>query len=159
LLVPTDPGNIGTDLTKVHGRIRRDWFDRFLEDPARSHPGTPMPSIFQHGQPALLQSVLDGDPRKQKDALWSYFALGKDAPSPKPPPPLTVALPGDGAPLVAQIPIRVPPTGSVESITLLYDTHDLVIYDLGAGSLHSVYTGAEIQRDLQGRLRTYTVSG
>jgi hypothetical protein len=143
----------------VAGRLRRDWFDRFLEDPARSHPATPMPSIFPHGQPATLRSVLDGDAGKQKEALWSYFALGKDAPSPKPPPPLVVALPDDGRPLVAQIPIRVPPAGSVESLTLLYDTHDLAVYDLGAGSLHSIFTGGQILRDVQGRLRTFTASG
>ncbi len=159
LLAPTDPGNIATDLTKVAGRIRRDWFERFLEDPARFHPGTPMPSIFQRGQPALLPSVLDGDPGKQKDALWSYFALGSKAPSPKPPPPLVVTLPDDGGPLVAQVPMRVPPEKSVESLTLLYDTHDLIVYDLGAGAPHTIFTGGRILRDLQGRLRTYTALG
>ena len=33
---------------------------------------------------------------KQKEALWSYLALGKDAPSPKPPPPLPVPPPAAG---------------------------------------------------------------
>src|SRR5262249_24972541 len=47
-----DPGAVGTDLTRVTRRIRRDWFDRFLEGPMRSHPGTPMPAIFQKGKPA-----------------------------------------------------------------------------------------------------------
>src|SRR5262249_49510790 len=46
-----DPGAVGTDLTRVAGRIRRDWFGRFLDDPARSHPGTPMPSVFRRGKP------------------------------------------------------------------------------------------------------------
>src|SRR5207248_615807 len=68
-----DPGAVGPDLTRVVGRLRRDWFDRFLEAPDRSHPGTPMPAIFARGRPALLTTVLDGDPAKQKDALWSYF--------------------------------------------------------------------------------------
>src|SRR5262249_4453052 len=104
-----DPGAVGTDLTRVVGRIRRDWFDRYLEGPARFHPGTPMPAIFSKGQPAPLQAVLDGDPAKQKDALWSYFALGKDAPSPKPPPSMPIASPATGEPpLVAQIPVRLP---------------------------------------------------
>jgi glucose/arabinose dehydrogenase len=155
-----DPGAVGTELTRVTGRIRHDWFNRYLEGPARSHPGTPMPAIFSKGKPATLASVLDGDPAKQKDALWSYFALGKAAPSPKPPPPLPVASPLAGeSPLVAQIPIRLPGGDMVESLCLLYDSHDLIVYDLGAGTLRNAYTGAQILRSVQGRLRTFTVAG
>jgi hypothetical protein len=155
-----DPGAVGTELTRVVGRLRRDWFDRYLEGPARSHPGTPMPAIFTRGQPATLTSVLDGDPIKQKDALWGYFALGKQAPSPKPPPPLAVAPPLAGEPpLVAQVPIRLPDARTVESISLLYGSHDLVVYDLGCGALDSGYTAAQVLRDVQGRLRTFIASG
>jgi glucose/arabinose dehydrogenase/cytochrome c551/c552 len=154
-----DPGAVGTDLTRVTGRIRRDWFDRYLEGPARSHPGTPMPTIFIKGKAATLASVLDGDPAKQKEALWSYFALGKDAPGPKPPPPLPVPAPLVGeAPLVAQIPVRLPGGDLVESLCILYDSHDLIVYDLD-GTLRGCYTGAQILRAVQGRLRTYTVAG
>jgi hypothetical protein len=155
-----DPGAVGTDLTRVAGRIRRDWFDRYLEGPARAHPGTPMPTIFPKGQPANLASVLDGDPHKQKDALWSYFARGKDAPSPKPPPPMPVASPApDEPPLVAQIPVRLPDGTTAESICVLYGSHDLFVYDLGSGALHSGYTGSQILREVQGRLRTFRVAG
>src|SRR5581483_5284813 len=70
------------------------------------------------------------------------------------------------APLVAQIPIRVPTPqggatgfGSVESISLLFDSHDLLIYDVGTMAPHSFWTGAEILRHVQGRLRTFSVSG
>ncbi len=155
-----DPGAVGTDLTRVSGRIRRDWFDRFLEGPARFHPGTPMPTIFQKGQPAQLRSILDGDPVKQKEALWSYFALGKKAPTPKAPPPMPVSTPAtDEPPLVAQIPIRLPDGAVVESLSLLYGSHDLIVYDLGAGRPHSGYLGAQILRGVQGRLRSFTVSG
>jgi len=160
MLSEADPGAAGTELTRVPGRIRRDWFDRYLEGPARFHPGTPMPSIFGKGQPASLSSVLDGDPCKQKDALWSYFALGKDAPSPKPPPPMPVASPALGEPpLIAQIPIRLLDGKTVESICVLYDSHDLIVYDVGSGALHSAYIGAQILRDAQGRLRTFRIAG
>jgi len=159
-LADPDPGSVGPDLTRVTGRIRRDWFDRFLEDPARFHPGTPMPSIFPRGKRASLASVLDGDPVKQKEALWRYFALGKDAPSPKPLPPLPVAAPAAGeSPIVAQVPIRLPNRDLVESICVLYGSHDLVVYDLSGPALHSVYTGSEILRHVQGRLRTFTIAG
>src|SRR5262249_49401756 len=122
-----DPGAVGPDLLKVKGRIRRDWFDRFLEDPGRIHPGTPMPGILPKGKPATLPSVLDGDPAKQRDSLWGYFALGKEAPSPKPPPPLVATPPAaNEAPLVAQIPIRLPAGGTVESISILFGSSDLL---------------------------------
>ncbi|HEY7312836.1 MAG TPA: hypothetical protein VH643_25960, partial [Gemmataceae bacterium] len=160
MLSEADPGAAGTELTRVPGRIRRDWFDRYLEGPARFHPGTPMPSIFNRGQPASLSSVLNGDPQKQKDALWSYFALGKDAPSPKPPPPMPVDSPASGEPpLIAQIPIRLPGGKTVESISVLYAGHDLIVYDVGSGALDSAYTGAEILRDVQGRIRTFRIAG
>jgi glucose/arabinose dehydrogenase len=159
MLSEPDPGAAGPDLTRVVGRIRRDWFDRFLEGPARSHPGTPMPAIFTRGEPATLRSIFDGDAARQRDALWAYFALGKAAPSPKPPPPLPVTAPATGEPpLVAQVPIHVP-GGVVEAVGVLYPTHDLLIYDIGAAAPHSFYTGAQILRTIQGRLRGYTVSG
>ncbi|HLN29815.1 MAG TPA: hypothetical protein VK395_18860 [Gemmataceae bacterium] len=160
MLSEPDPGAVGTDLTRVTQRIRRDWFDRFLEAPARAHPGTPMPGIFIKGKPATLASVLDGDAGKQRDALWSYFALGKEAPNPKPPPPVAVTSPTAGeGPLIAQIPVRLADGGAVESICILYASNDLIIYDVGACSFHSYYYGAQLLRNVQGRLRTFSVSG
>jgi cytochrome c551/c552/glucose/arabinose dehydrogenase len=159
-LSEADPGAVGTELTRLTGRIRRDWFERFLEDPARSHPGTPMPGIFPKGKKATLPTVLDGDPVRQKEALWSYFALGKDAPSPKPPPPLPVTAPEKGEPaIVAQIPLHLPDGKLIESICVLTADHDLIIYDVGAGTLHSGYVGGQILRSVQGRLRTFTAAG
>jgi cytochrome c551/c552 len=159
-LADTDPGAVGPDLTRVAGRIRRDWFGRFLEDPARFHPGTPMPAVFPPGRPAALTSFLDGDARRQTEALWSYFALGSQAPSPAPPQPLSVDGPApDEAPLVAQIPLHLPDRRVVESICVLYGTHDLVIYDLAGPGLDNIYVGAEILRQVQGRLRSYLVAG
>jgi glucose/arabinose dehydrogenase/cytochrome c551/c552 len=159
-LSEADPGAVGTELTRLTGRIRRDWFERFLEDPARAHPGTPMPGIFPKGKKATLPSVLDGDPVRQKEALWSYFALGKDAPSPKPPPPLPVTAPAKGEPaIVAQIPLHLPGGALIESICVLTADHDLIIYDVGASTLHSAYTGGQILRNVQGRLRTFVAAG
>jgi glucose/arabinose dehydrogenase len=160
MLADPDPAAVGPDLTRVVGRIRREWFDRYLEGPARAHPGTPMPAIMPRGQPASLPSVLDGDALKQKDALWSYFALGKDAPSPKPAPPMPIASPERGEPpLIAQIPVRLPDGATVESVCVLYSSHDLLVYDLGAGTLRAGYTGARILRGVQGRLRTFSIAG
>lgn len=154
-----DPGAVGPDLTRVAGRIRRDWFDRFLDAPLRSVPGTPMPAIFEHGQPARLTSVLDGDSQKQKDALWSYFAQGKHAPVPKPPPALPITASAADAPLVAQIPIRMPDSSVVESLAFLNASNDLLIYDVGSCDLRSIYNGGRILRSVQGRLRQFFATG
>jgi cytochrome c551/c552 len=160
MLSEPDPGAVGTELIRVAGRLRRDWFDRFLESPARFHPNTPMPAIFVHGQKATLTSVLDGDSTRQKEALWSYFALGSKAPSPRPLPPVPTAAPEAGEPpLIAQIPVRLPDGKTVESITLMYSSNDVVVYDVGAATLHSGYIGGQILRDVQGRLRTFSIAG
>jgi glucose/arabinose dehydrogenase len=119
-----------------------------------------MPAIFVHGKPASLTSVLDGDPVKQKDALWGYFALGKAAPNPKPPPALPIPAPAAGEEaLIAQVPLHFPDGRAVESIGVLTADHDLVVYDVAAGGLDSAYTGAQLLRGVQGRSRTYTVAG
>lgn len=155
-----DPSNTGPDLTRTAGRIRRDWFDRYVESPLRYSPGTPMPSIFAHGKPATIPSVLDGNAAKQKEALWAYLALGKSAPSPKPPPPFPIAAPTVGEPpIVAQIPIRVADGKAIESLCLLYASHDLLIYDLADGSPHSIWTGGQILRTVQGRIRQFIAAG
>jgi len=154
-----DPVAVGPDLTRLNGRIRKEWFENYLENPARAHPGTPMPAVFMRGKPALL-SALDADPARQKEALWSYFALGKDAPSPKPPPPLAVLPPAaDDPPLAALIPIRLPDDTLVESLTLLSGGNDLLVYDVGQGTPHSLFTGARILRDVLGRLRRFRIEG
>lgn len=155
-----DPAAVGTDLTRLSGRIRRDWFDRYLEAPSRFHPGTPMPSIFTKDRPALLSTILDGDAAKQKDALWAYFALGKNAPAPKPAPPLVLAAPARGdSVLVAQIPLRLPDETLLESIAVLSETNDLFVYDLATFNLHSAFTKAQIQRSVLARMRKYRVEG
>src|SRR5262245_1718419 len=57
-LATIDPGVSGPDLTRTAGRLRREWVDRFLENPLRFYPNTPMPSVFAHGKPATLPTVL-----------------------------------------------------------------------------------------------------
>lgn len=157
LLASTDPGATGPDLARTLGRIRRDWFNRYLEGPARFHPGTPMPTILPHGQKAPLTSILNGDPHQQQEAIWAYLRLGKDAPNPTPPPALPIT--GDGkSALVALIPVRVDKT-AIESLCLLTPQNDLVVYDLGSSSIHRVYVGASILRNVQGRIRQFTATG
>jgi len=158
LLTASDPGAIGPDLTRVAGRIRRDWFEQFLDNPLRYHPGTPMPTVFERNKPSLLRSVLAGDAAKQKEALWSYFAQGKTAPSPKAPPPVPVESPSPGEPvIVAQIPLHLPDGKVIESISLLNDRHDLLVYDLAQFAPIRHFPGAQILRSVSARTRQFSV--
>lgn len=150
-LASPDPGAVGPELTTLPQRIRRDWFDRWMEDPARIHPGTPMPAFFPKGAPAPMASVLEGDGSKQKEALWAYLSQGTNAPSPQPRAAVPVPLPQAGEPpWVAQIPIRLTNGEILESLSLQYGSHDLVVYDLGKPALHSLRLGSRILRNPNG---------
>jgi glucose/arabinose dehydrogenase/mono/diheme cytochrome c family protein len=152
-----EPGTVGPELTSLTSRMRRDWFDRFLDDPLRVYPGTPMPAIFRHNQPALLDSVLHGDAARQKDAIWAYLTQGRKAPSPKPRPAIPIPVP-PGAPLVSQVPVRLPDKTLIESVCVLYASHDAVVYDLARVAPANVYTGARLLRQ-SNMWRSYHLEG
>jgi cytochrome c551/c552 len=154
-----EPGAAGPELTTVTTRIRRDYFDRWLEDPSRVQPRTPMPRIFHKGQLALLTTVLGGDPQRQKDALWSYLALGVQAPEPVALPATPFPPPAAGAPpLVAQIPIHMPDRSIVESLLVLFGSHDAFVYDVGSASFRQHLTSARLLRVPKGR-RSFALEG
>jgi hypothetical protein len=157
-LSEVEPGTVGPELTTVTARIRRDWFNRFLDDPWRIYPGSRMPAIPKE-VPLVPAGKRATDPHRQKQILWAYFAQGKQATSPKPRPPFPIAAPKDGEPpLVAQIPITLPEGKLIESITVLYSTHDAIVYDVEQGRLHSVYTGAQILRQ-SNTWRSFALTG
>jgi glucose/arabinose dehydrogenase/cytochrome c553 len=158
-LAEADPGSVGPELTSVTQRIRREWFDRWLEDPQRMHPGTPMPSIFRRNQPAAVSTILGGDAMAQRDALWSYLEQGKDAPSPRSKPPIPIAANPGIPPIVAQIPIQEPGKPFLESISLLFSTSDLIVFDVASLAISDMYTDARILRHAGGLGRTYSVAG
>jgi cytochrome c2 len=153
-LADAAPGAAGPELTSVTRRVRRAWFDRWLDDPGRLHPGTPMPAIFSKGQPAKMAAILGADAARQRDAMWAYFERGAEMPPPKPLPPLAME-----PPLAAQIPVHLPDGAVVESLTLLTSSNDLVVYDLASLRLREVYTGARLLRTAAGRVRGFRVEG
>src|SRR5262249_20832904 len=57
------------------------------------------------------------------------------------------------------IPIRLADKTIVESIAILFASNDLILYDVGTGNLHSVHTGAQMLRHVQGRLRWFSFTG
>jgi mono/diheme cytochrome c family protein len=158
-LSATEPGSVGPDLTTVAQRVQYSWFTRFLDDPQRIYPGSPMPAIFKHGEPAPLKNFLGGDAAKQKEALWAYLSQGKKAASPGPKPPLALSPPKPGeAPWVLQIPVQLPDHTLLESLTLWTSNGEMAVYDLGSGQLHSLYAPARLLRQAN-VWRTYEITG
>lgn len=75
-----EPKERGTDLTMVGGRIRREWFDRWVRNPARIIPRMEMPAI-QLPAPGVLNDDLD----QQLAAVWHVLNTPDFTP-PKPNP-------------------------------------------------------------------------
>ncbi|HYF00802.1 MAG TPA: PA14 domain-containing protein [Planctomycetota bacterium] len=71
----------GMDLVHMSSRLRRDWFEKYLREPATLRPGTRMPTFWPEGK-AVLKTVCDGNTDAQIDALWHYLAEGPKAPVP-----------------------------------------------------------------------------
>lgn len=85
-------GTRGPDLSTINQRVRFDWYERWLHQPLRMAPGTRMPQAFVDGK-STLSTVLNGDPKGQAEALWTYLSLGPGLPLPEgmePPKGLTV---------------------------------------------------------------------
>jgi len=117
-----------------------------------------MPAFFQKDKPAPIGSVLDGKVSNQIDALWAYFSQGTNATDLEPKRSIPIVLPSPNeAPLVAQIPVAVGKGETLESICLQFGTHDLVLYDVAKGTLHSYRAGSQILRNPNG-WRTFVLS-
>lgn len=65
-------------LTEMTGRIREDWFRRYLTDPTRYRPGTRMPTGFPNGQ-SVAREIYEGKPDPQTAAIWTYLTDGPNA--------------------------------------------------------------------------------
>ena len=66
------------DLTLMPQRLRKEWFHRYLLEPAALRPGTRMPSFWPEGRSARAD-ILNGDPDRQIDAVWAYLGKAKEA--------------------------------------------------------------------------------
>jgi hypothetical protein len=78
----------GANLIDFYHRLRREWWQGYIQDPMRFKPGTRMPGFFEAGE-SPIQEVLDGDAVAQAEAMWAYFSLGASMPPP-------VGLPSSG---------------------------------------------------------------
>jgi len=59
-------------LTLARDRLKPEWIVEWLADPGKLQPGTRMPTFFPDGQ-SPLPEVLDGDARKQMEAIRDYL--------------------------------------------------------------------------------------
>lgn len=75
-------GTAGPDITAFAQRVRYSWFKSYILAPARYKPGTRMTAFFSSGI-GTVQDVLSGDPDRQSEALWAYFAAGASAAPPE----------------------------------------------------------------------------
>ncbi|HVX14269.1 MAG TPA: c-type cytochrome [Pirellulales bacterium] len=66
------------NLQTMTGRIREDWFRRYLPEPAKYRPGTRMPSGFAGGQ-STIKDIYHGDAGQQIAAIWAYLSEGSKA--------------------------------------------------------------------------------
>ena len=66
----------GPDLAHVRARIQKEYYDRWMFEPIRVEPGTKMPTFATRGRSQLFE-VLDGDGRRQYEAIWNWLLEGE----------------------------------------------------------------------------------
>jgi mono/diheme cytochrome c family protein len=71
----------GIDMTLMPRRLKRDWFQAYVENPQVIRPGTRMPASFIGGK-SLMTEVWDGKAGPQIEAIWLYLSDGPRAQAP-----------------------------------------------------------------------------
>lgn len=61
----------GINFAQSHTRLRREWYDRWMDHPASVTPATKMPRYSEKGK--SQRPELGGDAAKQFDAIWHYL--------------------------------------------------------------------------------------
>ena len=69
------------DLATTFERIRPAWFRKLMLDPKSVGMNSRMPEFWQRGL-SPIRDVLDGDPARQTEALWSWLSLASSMPLP-----------------------------------------------------------------------------
>ena len=71
------------DLALVRDRLRVDWFRRLVLDPESIGMNSRMPRFFGADGRSPVRDILDGDPARQAEALWTWLSLGTAVPLPE----------------------------------------------------------------------------
>ncbi len=61
----------GINFALAHQRLRKEWFIRWMDNPASITPSTKMPRYSEDGQ--SQRPELEGDALKQYEAIWNYL--------------------------------------------------------------------------------------
>jgi len=74
----------GINLAYVAERLHRDWYHRWMLNPQRYEPNTKMPRYADDYGGTTVTDVLEGEARKQFEALWQYLRGGREIQPPSP---------------------------------------------------------------------------
>lgn len=58
-------------------RLRKDYYHRWIHNPLRLDPNTKMPAFEREDGTTPITTVLEGDARKQFEAVWQYLLAGQ----------------------------------------------------------------------------------
>jgi hypothetical protein len=67
----------GINFAHTRERIRDDFYLRFVLDPPRHDVTTRMPKLSADGRTTNATAILDGDARKQFEAIWQFIQTAK----------------------------------------------------------------------------------
>ncbi|MFO0870011.1 MAG: PA14 domain-containing protein, partial [Pirellulales bacterium] len=66
----------GINFALVRQRVRYDYYQRFTLDPPRFDISTKMPKLAPDGKKTKVEGILEGDARRQFDAIWQFLQYG-----------------------------------------------------------------------------------
>jgi hypothetical protein len=69
----------GINFALVKDRMREDFYHRWMLDPPRFDLNTRMPKLAIDGKTTKVTRILDGDARKQFDAIWEFLQEAETA--------------------------------------------------------------------------------
>jgi hypothetical protein len=74
---PTAAFEVGAvNFALTPGRLREEFYHRWMDNPAGVTPGSKMPR-YADGNESQRTDILDGDARKQYEAIWHWLHSGK----------------------------------------------------------------------------------
>ncbi|MEX0678817.1 MAG: c-type cytochrome [Pirellulales bacterium] len=139
----------GSALSQIGKRVRREWFDRWVRNPARSVPQMEMPAV-QRG----IRGVLDGNLDAQLAAVWR--ALNRENFTPPAPAALRVVrranLPelGEPAAVLSDV-IEVAGRPFVKPLVVGLKNRHNVLVDLAANRLAAWWIGDVARQQTRGK--------
>ena len=73
----------GVNFAHTGARAEKSYFHRWVRNPLRIDPATKMPRFSDDDGKTALRDTLDGDARKQFEAIWQFLLQAKDVKRPQ----------------------------------------------------------------------------